>query len=78
MEPWRAPGMPRRRVDRLVEVVRLDQVEAAQGLLRLGERTVGRDRPAVPDLDGGRRGRRMERLAGLELPALAEHLVKAP
>ena len=59
----------RRGLDRLVEVARLDQVEAAERLLRLGERPVGRDGLAVDDADG-RRGRgRGQGLAGLEQAA---------
>src|SRR5438876_6153381 len=41
-------------LDRLVQVVGFDQVEAAQVLLRLGEGTVGRQRLAVVDPDGCR------------------------
>ena len=47
-------GDLRRELDRLVEVLGLDEVEAAEGFLRLGERAVGRDRLAVPDPDGRR------------------------
>ena len=60
---------PRRELDRLVEVAGLDEVEAAEGLLGLGERAVGRDRLAVLDPDRRRARGRLERLAGLEQPA---------
>ncbi len=62
----RDPGGDR---DRRVEVGRVDQVEAAEGLLRLRERTVGREDVAVADPDGRRGRRRMECLAGLVLAA---------
>ena len=62
-------GDARGRVDRRVEVRRLDQVVAAEVLLGLGERPVGDDPPAVAD--GDRRGvdDGLERLAAQVLPA---------
>ena len=51
--------------DGLVEVGGLDEVEAAERLLGLGVRPIGRQRLPVDDADGGRGGRRVERLAGL-------------
>ena len=53
--PRRAAGMRRGPLDRLVEVVGLDEVVAAERLLRLGERAVGDERLAVADADGRRR-----------------------
>src|SRR5689334_16771048 len=40
-------------VDRLVQVAGVDQVEARELLLGLGERTVGERQPAVADAHGG-------------------------
>ena len=42
IEPCCARRDPRGELDRLVEIPRVDEVEPAEGLLRLGERTVGR------------------------------------
>src|SRR5258706_6367490 len=49
---------------RLVEVLRLDQVEAAELLLRLRERAVGREELRFADAHRARRRRRLERLSG--------------
>src|SRR5215212_1501867 len=56
-----------RPVDRLVEAVALEEVEAAELLLRLREGTVREHALAVADADGGR-GR-----AGLEALAAEDH-----
>src|SRR3712207_8454183 len=50
-------------VERRVEVGHVDDVEAAEDLLRLGERAVGGQRVAVAAADGRRRLRRLKRLA---------------
>src|SRR4029450_6847077 len=62
-------------LDRLVQVVGFDQVEAAQVLLRLGEGAVGRHRLAVVDLDGGRLGEIAEVGAALRLRVTADRHV---
>src|ERR1700704_4206141 len=59
-------------LDRLVDVPALDEVEAAELLLGLRERTIGRDGPPVIHAHGGRRRRRLERLAGFEDALLAD------
>src|SRR6266704_884586 len=57
--------------DGLVQVGRLDDVEAAQGLLGLHERPVGDGGVArLPAADRGGRGRRLKGLAGEDLAAL--------
>src|SRR5215211_5825227 len=67
---WHLGGDP----DRLVEIARFDQVEAAQLFPRLGEGTVGDRQLAVADPD--RRGRlhRFQRRRGDVVTALAEFL----
>src|SRR2546423_352121 len=56
-------GDARGDLDRPVEVVGLEQVEAAERVLRLRERAVRGQRAAVLDLDGGCRVGRLELLA---------------
>src|SRR5581483_8517904 len=59
----------RRDLERLVECLDLDQIEAAELLLRLGERAVGDQRLAVADTHGRGRRRRLERRAFYRLVA---------
>src|SRR4051794_31804373 len=47
-------------LDRVVRVARLDQVEAAELLLGLRERTIGGRGPSVPDPHGRGRAHRLE------------------
>ena len=70
--PSRAGGIFEADLDRVVQVSRLDQVEAGQLLLGLGERTVGDRHPAVPHPHGRRGLDRLERLGGDQQPALPE------
>src|SRR5215217_9628999 len=58
-------GDPGRDLDGLVQVLGLDNVEAAELLLGLGERPVGAEGLALAHPDGGGGGGRLERLAGL-------------
>ena len=67
----RDPGGP---LDRLVERVGVDQVVAAELLLRLGERAVGGECLVVLHADGGRRLRRLQRVAGDHRAAVLEVL----
>ena len=62
----RAPGILRRDLDRLVEVLAVDDEVAADLLLGLGERTVGGERLAVADAHGRGVGGRAQALAALE------------
>src|SRR5207253_10897882 len=60
-------------LERLVERVDLDHVEAAELLLRLGERAVRHDLLAVADADGAAGRGRLQRVAadvGAALPEL--------
>ena len=52
-------GNPRRQLERPIEVVRLEQVEAAENLLRVRERPVRRQRPPVVHANGRRAFRRL-------------------
>src|SRR5258706_4220405 len=62
-------------LDRLVQVLRLDEVEADEDLLGLGERPVGhRDLAAAHPHRGGAR-HRLQRLRGEAVAALADRLV---
>src|SRR5712671_3271338 len=61
-------------LDRLVEILGLDEVEAAQLLARLREGAVGGDRLAVLDAHGGRGRDRLQRLPADVVPALADAL----
>src|SRR5215212_3072933 len=58
----------------LVEILRLDQVEAAKGLLRLGKRAIGRHRLPVANANRGRHRRGLERFAGNERAPVPKHL----
>src|SRR5215207_687878 len=58
-------GDPGGDLDRLVQVLGLDDVEAAELLLGLGERPVGAEGRAVAHPHGGGRRGRLQRLAGL-------------
>src|SRR5881628_2173071 len=60
--------------ERLVEVLDLDDAIAAQLLLGLGERAVGRDRPAVLQPQGGGGAGQVQRIARLEDAVLPEAL----
>src|SRR5262249_45056798 len=60
--------------DRLVQVLGLDEVEAAELLLRLGEGAVGRERLAAADAHRRGRARRLKRAAVLVVAALADPL----
>src|SRR5262249_32269372 len=62
----------RRPLERLVERLCLDQVVAAELLLRLGERPVGDDLLAVADADGDALRRRLELVATNVRTALLE------
>src|SRR5918993_329747 len=59
-----------RDLDRFVQVLRIEQVVAAELLARLGERAVGRRDLAVAYAHGRRRRRGLERPAGHYVPAL--------
>src|SRR5512132_1234474 len=61
--------MPGCDLDRLVDTAALDDVEAADDLLRLGERAVGDRRLAVPDTHGPAAARRRELVARYPHPA---------
>src|SRR3989442_10946927 len=56
-------GNTRRHLDRVVEVLRLDEVVAAELLFRLDVRSVGRRELPVPHPDRGRGIGRLERFA---------------
>src|SRR5436190_16632915 len=56
-------------LDRLVQARRLDDVEAADELFRLGERAVGDEPLPVAHPDGSRAPRWRELIAGHPLPA---------
>src|SRR5918996_1415936 len=62
-------------LDGLVEVPCLDQVEPAELLLGLGERAVGRRKPAAPHPHGLGRVNRLERLREDRVTALLQLLV---
>src|SRR5262245_40538716 len=73
-------AVPRRRDlrgerERIVDVVALDEIEAAEVLLRLRERAVGRNRIAVVDADGRGAGEVAEVGAALRLRPLAQRHV---
>src|SRR6266545_2893906 len=68
------PRDPGRDLDRLVEVLAVDQVVAAELLLGLGEGPVGGERLAAADLHGGRGAGRLERLAALHQAAVDDVL----
>src|SRR5262249_7590083 len=59
---------------RLVGILRVDQVVAAELLLRLGERAVGDERLTVPHADGRRRPGRLQRIARDHVSALLDRL----
>src|SRR4029450_1488794 len=67
-------GDLRGELDGLVQVLAVDQVVAAERLLGPGERPVGGERAAVLDPHGGGGGGRLQRLAGLEQPAVDDVL----
>jgi hypothetical protein len=68
---------PRGRLDRVVQVSRLDQVEARELLLRLDEGAI-RDRElAIPDSNGRRRLDGLKGLRGDHEPALPEQVTAA-
>jgi hypothetical protein len=58
--------------DRLVEVGRLDEIIAAELLLRLGERAVDDQRPPLAPAHGRRGRRRLKRVAGAVLAGLLQ------
>src|SRR5207245_11611656 len=62
----------------LVEVLCIDQVVAAEVLLRLGERPVGHHPLPLPQPHRGRGGDRLERVAGPVVPALHDRLGELP
>src|SRR5207253_4352895 len=68
----------RRDADRLVEVLRLDQVVAADALRRLGERSVGHHPLPLPQAHRGRGRDRLERVAGPVVPALRDRVGELP
>src|SRR4051812_42779247 len=57
-------------LDRLVEIARLDHVEASEKFLRLGEGAVGHRYLAVAHSNRRRGGDRLQRLRGNAMPAL--------
>src|SRR6267378_1298258 len=63
-------------LDRLVQVARLDHVEAGKALLRLGEGAVGHRDLAVAHAHRGRGGDRLQRLRGDAVAASADFVVK--
>src|SRR4051812_15916976 len=65
---------PRRDLNRVIQVARLDHVEAAELLLGFGERPVGRRQLAAADPEGGRRADRLQRLARHIVAALPDPL----
>src|SRR5262245_60309536 len=71
-------GDPGREVDRSVEVVRLVDEVAAQGFLRLDERAVGRQGPAVLHTHGRCRVCRMQLVVATDAWRLAEGQILAP
>ena len=74
IEPISAAGIFAAYVQRLVDVLALEDVVAAELLLRLRERPVGDERLAVADADGRRGGGRLEPVGGHELAAVADLL----
>ena len=77
MLPIRAEGILDADLDRLVQVPGLDQVEAAQLLLGLGERAVGGGHLAVAHPDGRGGLRRLQRVAAEVVAALLDVLGEA-
>ena len=77
IDPVGGPGNLGRDLDGLVEVLAVDQVEAAHLLLGLRERPIRRQGLAVPDPHGGGVGRRPQTLAALQDAPFA-HLVLPP
>src|SRR5262249_35034755 len=65
-------------VEGLVEVVRLDEEEAAEDLLRVGERAIGGERLPVLDADGGRALRRVQLPVGGDAGLFREREELAP
>src|SRR5260370_16552 len=65
---------PRRNGDRLIDILRLDQVVSAELLLGLREWAVSHHRLAVAHANRGRSRNRLERRAALVLPRLGEVL----
>src|SRR5258706_13676983 len=63
-------------LDRLVQVARLDHVEAREALLRLGEGPVGDRELAVAHAHRGRGGNRLQRLGGDAMAAAADFVVE--
>jgi hypothetical protein len=59
-------------LDGLVEVTRLDQIEACELLFRLGERAVGHGQASVAHAHRGCRGDRLQRLRGDALSARSQ------
>src|SRR5687768_9874294 len=51
------------KLERLIEILAVEEIEPAQLLLRLSEGTVGRHRLSVPDAHRGRRADELESLA---------------
>src|SRR5882762_9617521 len=62
----------RGQLKRLVEIVRIDQVEARQLFLGLGKRSIGGRHLAVAYAHGGRGVHRMQRFGRDDLPGLAQ------
>src|SRR5262245_47451889 len=67
---------PRGHLDGLLAIARLDEVVAAELLLRLGEGTVDRRRRPAPDAHRGGGGHRLERRGAHVVPALAQALTE--
>src|SRR6266545_2275810 len=63
---------------RLVQVLRIDDVVAAELFAGLGEGAVGRQRLAVADADGRGGRNRLERVAGAVFPALLDAFGESP
>jgi hypothetical protein len=61
--PRLGAGVSRRNLDGLLEAAALDDVESADRLLGLGERTVGDDRLSIADADGACLARRSQLVA---------------
>src|SRR5918999_1775668 len=74
--PGTRPRNPRRQLDGVVQIPRLDQVEAAELLLRFGERAVGRRDLRVPAADGRRGVRGLETFTGEVVAAPPDPLGK--